>query len=173
MSIEQAAVEAMLDDIHPDLPTTHDKNSYTLGRMSKHNVVIAMMPRVGNNSAASVANQLKYPKMKAGGYVYEGVGNDRLFQAQCQHATGALDCEECDPAAIVERGDRLDWDPVVHDGTIGSSDVVVKDGQLRDKLRDDLKIYCVEMEGAGLMDTSPCLIIRGICNYADSHKNNR
>ena len=30
---------------------------------------------------------------------------------------------------------------------------------------------CVEMEPAGIMDCFPCLVIRGICDYADSHKN--
>jgi nucleoside phosphorylase len=29
------------------------------------------------------------------------------------------------------------------------------------------------MEAAGLMDTFPCLVIRGICDYADSHKNGK
>jgi hypothetical protein len=28
------------------------------------------------------------------------------------------------------------------------------------------------MEAAGLMNDFPCLVIRGICDYADSHKNN-
>jgi hypothetical protein len=27
------------------------------------------------------------------------------------------------------------------------------------------------MEAAGLMDDFPCLVVRGICDYADSHKN--
>jgi nucleoside phosphorylase len=27
------------------------------------------------------------------------------------------------------------------------------------------------MEAAGLMDTFPCVVIRGVCDYADSHKN--
>jgi nucleoside phosphorylase len=27
------------------------------------------------------------------------------------------------------------------------------------------------MEAAGLMDNFPCIVIRGICDYADSHKN--
>ena len=27
------------------------------------------------------------------------------------------------------------------------------------------------MEAAGLMDQLPCLVIRGICDYCDSHKN--
>jgi nucleoside phosphorylase len=29
------------------------------------------------------------------------------------------------------------------------------------------------MEAAGLMDDFPCLVIRGICDYADSHKKKR
>jgi nucleoside phosphorylase len=29
------------------------------------------------------------------------------------------------------------------------------------------------MEAAGLMDEFSCLVIRGICDYADSHKNKR
>ena len=38
-------------------------------------------------------------------------------------------------------------------------------------MRADLGILCVEMEAAGLMDEFSCLVIRGICDYADSHKN--
>ncbi|PKX90602.1 Pfs domain protein [Aspergillus novofumigatus IBT 16806] len=48
---------------------------------------------------------------------------------------------------------------------------VVKDSQLRDKLGRELGVLCVEMEAAGLMNNYPCLVIRGICDYADSHKN--
>jgi len=29
------------------------------------------------------------------------------------------------------------------------------------------------MEAAGLMNDFPCVIVRGICDYADSHKNKR
>ena len=29
------------------------------------------------------------------------------------------------------------------------------------------------MEAAGLMNSFPCLVIRGICDYADSHRNDR
>lgn len=32
-------------------------------------------------------------------------------------------------------------------------------------------MYCVEMEAAGLMNNYPCVVVRGICDYADSHKN--
>jgi nucleoside phosphorylase len=30
---------------------------------------------------------------------------------------------------------------------------------------------CIEMEAAGLMDWFPCLVIRGIYDYADLYKN--
>jgi len=34
-------------------------------------------------------------------------------------------------------------------------------------------VLCFEMEAAGLMNSFPCLVIRGICDYADSHKNKK
>ena len=43
---------------------------------------------------------------------------------------------------------------------------------VRQRLSDDLgKVLCLETEAAGLMNTFPCLVILGICDYADSHKN--
>ena len=49
----------------------------------------------------------------------------------------------------------------------------MKHGGTRDRLARKLGILCFEMEAAGLMDNFPCLVIRGICDYADSHKNKR
>lgn len=47
----------------------------------------------------------------------------------------------------------------------------MKHGQTRDLYARKYGILCFEMEAAGLMDRFPCLVIRGICDYADSHKN--
>lgn len=69
------------------------------------------------------------------------------------------------------KGLRSDPSPRIHYGTIASGDAVVRDGTLRDSLRDRFGILCIEMEAAGLMDDFPCLVIRGISDYADSHKN--
>jgi hypothetical protein len=42
----------------------------------------------------------------------------------------------------------------------------------RDKISQDLGgVLCFEMEAAGLMNNFPCLVIRGISDYSDSHKN--
>ena len=46
----------------------------------------------------------------------------------------------------------------------------MKDGLTRDKAAAELKVLCFEMEAAGLMNDFPCLVIRGICDYSDSHK---
>ncbi|EHK19958.1 uncharacterized protein TRIVIDRAFT_181564, partial [Trichoderma virens Gv29-8] len=58
----------------------------------------------------------------------------------------------------------------LHYGKIASGNQVVKDGELRAKMAEELGIICLETEAAGLHD-SPCLAIRGICDYSDSHKN--
>jgi nucleoside phosphorylase len=42
-----------------------------------------------------------------------------------------------------------------------------------DRLRREFDVLCFEMEVTGLMDSFPCLVVRGICDYADSHKNKR
>jgi nucleoside phosphorylase len=62
---------------------------------------------------------------------------------------------------------------LIHYGNIASGDQVVKDGLTRYRIAREEGILCFEMEAAGLMDTFPCVVIRGVCDYADSHKNKR
>ncbi|KAH8587984.1 ankyrin repeat-containing domain protein [Bisporella sp. PMI_857] len=61
----------------------------------------------------------------------------------------------------------------VHYGLIASGNQVIKDAKVRDGLNQCLggNLLCVEMEAAGLMNDFPCIVIRGICDYADSQKN--
>ena len=66
---------------------------------------------------------------------------------------------------------RKDDEPRVHYGNIASGDEVVKDASTRDRIAREEGILCFETEAAGLMDTFPCVVIRGISDYADSHKN--
>ncbi|OGM43807.1 Pfs domain protein [Aspergillus bombycis] len=95
---------------------------------------------------------------------------DRLFRTDYTHRDGDT-CKECDPAQIIRRSLRSNNDPVVHYGRIASANQVMKDSRRRDQLAKKLGICCVEMEAAGLMNNIPCLVIRGISDYADSHKN--
>lgn len=61
----------------------------------------------------------------------------------------------------------------IHYGLIASGNQVVKDGTIRDRINQSLggEVLCIEMEAAGLMNNFPCIIIRGICDYADEKKN--
>ena len=47
----------------------------------------------------------------------------------------------------------------------------MKTAVIRDRFVQEHEILCFEMEAAGLMNNFPCVVIRGICDYSDSHKN--
>jgi nucleoside phosphorylase len=107
-------------------------------------------------------------------YSYQGREHDQLFRVGYTHVGDDSVCESCDVGQLMERKTvRDNNDPVVHYGVIASGNQVVKDGIKRDQWRKELDVLCFEMEAAGLVDNFPCLVIRGICDYADSHKNNR
>ncbi|KAJ3951481.1 hypothetical protein N0V92_012105 [Colletotrichum tropicale] len=100
-----------------------------------------------------------------------GPEKDVLYEAKAQHVGGAT-CKKCRPEDEVDREERMTTDPMLFFGNIASGNQVMKDGQTRDKHSRDLGgILCFEMEAAGLMNNFPCLVIRGICDYADAHKN--
>ncbi|KAK2052731.1 hypothetical protein LY76DRAFT_609656 [Colletotrichum caudatum] len=113
----------------------------------------------------------RYPKMSE--YLYKSMDEDRLFQALYEH-TGGDTCNDCDISKVVEREPRpAAATPKIHYGIIASGNQVIKHAQTRDRLAKDLGIICFEMEAAGLMDNFPCLVVRGICDYSDSHKAKR
>ncbi|CAI7646273.1 unnamed protein product [Penicillium glandicola] len=95
---------------------------------------------------------------------YPGPEYDVLFEPEYQH-TG-------DPDEAVTRPPRSSNNPRMHYGLIASGNQVIKDGIMRDRVVDALggDVLCFEMEAAVLMDDFKCLVIRGICDYADSHK---
>lgn len=79
----------------------------------------------------------------------------------------------CDSEKMVGRPDRSERDdnPTVFQGIIASANSLMKDASIRDKLARENGVLCFEMEAAGLMNNFPCLVVRGICDYSDSHKN--
>ncbi|KAJ5982693.1 Pfs NACHT and ankyrin domain protein [Penicillium sp. IBT 35674x] len=97
---------------------------------------------------------------------------DQLFVATYDHISILNNsCQGCDHSKLVPRSERRSDDIVVHYGAIASGNQVIKHGLIRDKIARELDVICFEMETAGLMDILPCLAIRGICDYSDSHKN--
>ncbi|GMG37472.1 unnamed protein product [Aspergillus oryzae] len=267
LSIELAAVTALLDDVHSPLPQSDiDSNTYTLGSMSGHNIVIVCLQSgvCGTTSAAfSVAHMrrtfpsirfglmvgvgggaplsgadvrlgdvvVSMPTEKYGGVIQYDYGKmcyghlepmgllnkpspllltvlskmrssyllpetktkqivsdalqehqatrhfsrpnkDWLFHAMYEHPRGNPDCSSCDKSQLVSREPRASDEPHIHYGLIVSGNQVMKDARARDSIAKDLHALCFEMEAAGIMDQLSCLVIRGICDYCDSHKQN-
>jgi nucleoside phosphorylase len=96
---------------------------------------------------------------------------DRLFKPEQDHPATANSCEGCPVEWEETRSERESSDPQPHYGIIASGNSVIKHGSTREKLRLSTRALCFEMEAAGLMQDFPCIVIRGICDYADSHKN--
>ncbi|PFH61505.1 hypothetical protein XA68_17162 [Ophiocordyceps unilateralis] len=74
-------------------------------------------------------------------------------------------------ATLIQREERSEWDddPAVHYGLIASSDGWIASTGIRDMLAKELDVLCFKMQGSGLMSDFPCLIVRGVCDYSDSH----
>ncbi|KAK8851751.1 purine and uridine phosphorylase [Apiospora arundinis] len=277
ISTEYVAARVFLDDEHegPEYSAQHDNNSYTLGRMGKHNVVIAVSPEgeYGMASATTVARDMLHsfpnvrislmvgigggapsekhdirlgdvvvsaPRDGRGGVLqydfgktiqdqvfretsflaqppivlrtavggvktdYEQRGHrikediedalrnrprlrknyrqpdieaDRLYRADVIHSLNdeagyATSCGN-DGSLLVSRPKReeVDDNPTIHYGLIASANHLMGDAVVRDKLAREKGVLCFEMEAAGLMNHFPFLVIRGICDYSDTHKN--
>lgn len=108
-------------------------------------------------------------------FTHPGLNRDQLFQASHHHGGQYNDkCARCDTAQLVDRPARTEEDAdtfIFHRGRIATGNAVVQDAERRDQIRDRCSgALCVEMEAAGVDASRPCLVIRGISDYADSHK---
>ncbi|KAL3493511.1 purine and uridine phosphorylase [Aspergillus germanicus] len=130
--------------------------------------------------------------------VYPGIARDTLFQPTYHHKHHTSSCTVCsrgpdsvcteartkscqqlgcEETFLVPRT-RLQESlsdtghppsPKIHFGLVGSGDTVMKSGQHRDHIATQYNLIAFEMEGSGVWDFFPCLIIKGVCDYADSH----
>ncbi|TQV91543.1 Pfs, NACHT and Ankyrin domain-containing protein [Cordyceps javanica] len=115
----------------------------------------------------------RHPNMTQ--YIHRPSLRDWLFNSKYNHVElsgyPTDDCELCDESRLEIRPPRSDLNPKIHYGTIASGNQVMKHGKTRTELAHELHALCFEMEGAGVMDGFSGLVIRGICDYSDSHKN--
>ncbi|KAF4446712.1 vps9-ankyrin repeat-containing protein [Fusarium austroafricanum] len=254
LSTEYLAAQQFFDEKHgqPDLRYPHDGISYFLGRVGRHNVVMAIMPagESGTCSAAIVGTHLlrSFPNVRMALLVGIGGGAPRLpahdirlgdvvsipnmgygdvFQFDYgksiqerkyvhtrslnQHPqallialTGLKMRHEINGNGLVEAVERVlkkklkmerrygrpssdsdllfesdfvhsernpefEDDSTVHYGIITSGNTTMHHALIRDTLAKEHHVLCFDMEAAGLMNTIPCLVIRGIWNYSDTH----
>ena len=132
--------------------------------------------RKGHQLESTIDEALKsWPRLKKK-YTRPERKSDRLYLSSVIHPSNASgDCTAmCSSESdLVQRQERTEDedDPAIHYGLIASANSLMKDATLRDKLAEEAGVLCFEMEAAGLMNHFPCIVIRGICDYSDSHKN--
>ncbi|KAI4250649.1 MAG: hypothetical protein L6R42_008694 [Xanthoria sp. 1 TBL-2021] len=104
---------------------------------------------------------------------------DRLFDPEYNHDDGYKlynNCYDLKRSSLrMERGrkaHRKKDTPSIHFGTIGSGNSLVVGSKVRERLYKQFGAICFKIEAAALLQYKP-LVIRGICNYADSHKNRK
>jgi nucleoside phosphorylase len=139
--------------------------------------LIAQYQIEGHRIQEAIDNTLKrYPRLQKK-YKRPESNTDRLYLAkivhplesniQCTiHCGDDLSCFKDRP----ERGEDED-NPTIHFGLIASANTLMRDAIIRDAMVKEKGVLCFETEAAGLMNHFPCLVIRGICDYSDSHKN--
>lgn len=139
----------------------------------------AKYERYGNTIRQDIEACLNIEKRLRKKYSRPDAATDILYRSDVLHLQSEASClSSCgrDASDLIIRPDRdqdNDDDPAVHYGVIGSANQLMKDAKLRDQYASERHILCFEMEAGGLMNHFPCLVIRGICDYSDTHKNNK
>jgi nucleoside phosphorylase len=108
---------------------------------------------------------------------YPGVEHDKLFESTYRHIGDSGSCEDVECMGTLLTRHRLEpalkYCPTAHLGLIASGDTVMKSAELRDNIAKETDAIAFEMESAGVWDNFPCIVIKGACDYADSHKSKR
>ncbi|KAL5312911.1 hypothetical protein ACEPPN_019337 [Leptodophora sp. 'Broadleaf-Isolate-01'] len=131
----------------------------------------------GHQLEAAIDNLLQKKSRLRRKYKRPDLSNDILYQSEIVHpANDATSCATIcgnNSSKLVLRPERSENgdNPEIHYGLIASANQLMKDAAVRDRLVAEMDVLCFEMEAAGLMNHFPCLVIRGICDYSDSHKN--
>lgn len=100
---------------------------------------------------------------------------DVLFEDEYTHIEPFDTCDNCDITRIKKRATRDSLEePCIHYGLIASGNRVMKDAMERKRISEESGgAICYEMEAAGLMNDFHCIVIRGVSDYSDSHKNDQ
>ncbi|PWY69946.1 purine and uridine phosphorylase [Aspergillus eucalypticola CBS 122712] len=91
-------------------------------------------------------------------YHYPGAEQDVLYKPESNIVVSRRRLEQPSPK------------PHVHFGAIASGDTQMRSGMRRDSIATKEGIIAFEMEGVGISDNIPHVIIKGVSDYADSHR---
>ncbi|VUC35512.1 unnamed protein product [Clonostachys rosea] len=108
-------------------------------------------------------------------YARPDPSSDILYSPDYLHHDGAYctvgDANDGSKVIVRQPRDEGDDTLAIHYGLIASGNALMKDALVRDRLAAETGVLCFEMEAAGSMNQCPFLVVRGICDYSDTHKN--
>ncbi|CAG8265990.1 unnamed protein product [Penicillium salamii] len=133
--------------------------------------VSSLMQSDPSISDSSLRPYLQHISNENAKYSYPGEIHDQLFQPEHLHLADQPTCDNCDTSKLQERPRRSTSQPRIHYGLIASGNQVMRSAETRDNIAKKYNVLCFEMEAAGVVNILPSMIIRGICDYSDSHKN--
>lgn len=136
--------------------------------------VLSTMEALGMSDTINIAQHVDLAATRAPSFARPDLRRhpDVLFEASYNHCgKPSTPCHHCDALYRVPRIPRPHSQIRVHHGNVLSGNTLMRDALERDRLGSDFQALCFEMETAGLYETCPALVVRGICDYADSHKN--
>jgi nucleoside phosphorylase len=169
--ISDSVIEYDFGRQYPDgFQRKHDANT-TLGRPNRE--IRAVLSSLKTNDLRNkfhdrIYYHLQTLQTQKFSWGYPGTERDILYEDTYDNAN---DTQETGNIIYRNRLHEDTVNPVVHIGTIACADTVMKSGKHRDKLAEVEGVIGFEMEGAGVWDNLPCVIIKGVCDYADSNKN--
>ncbi|KAL3602818.1 hypothetical protein FPOAC2_07131 [Fusarium poae] len=130
--------------------------------------------RKGHNLTQSVEDVLsKNPNLVDEGFQRPHDNTDKLYESTFIHPRAGAKCSDvCPDSNLKPRDPRTKGQgkPKIHYGLIASNNQLIEDAITRDELAESEHVLCFEMEAAGLANHFPCVVIRGICDYSDSHR---
>ncbi|KAJ4861377.1 hypothetical protein T069G_02331 [Trichoderma breve] len=126
--------------------------------------------QLGHKLSEHLQGMLKNCKKMQAQYSRPSPETDVLFRFYEDHLGAEGDCSAC-PKDLLQSRRARDSVPIVHYGLIASGDEVMKHGETRDGLSREYGIECFEKGAVDLIFGFQCLVIRGISDYADSHRN--
>lgn len=163
--------------------TIQDKSFHVTGFLNQPPQILqtatggleAQYRRKGNRLHETICRVLQENPRLQEEYGRPDESTDNLYRSEILHddgtcCTATSNMEESNMIKRTPRTEIQD-DPAIHYGLVASANQLMKDASARDRLSKEKDVLCFEMEAAGLMNHFPCLVIRGICDYSDTHKN--
>ncbi|VUC37985.1 unnamed protein product [Clonostachys rosea] len=169
-----------------------------LSALNTHHAILKLQKKARNHldqlQRAATSSDPGSGRHHRADYSYPGMSKDKLFQAGYTHkhdrncdecrrgfceSASTTSCSKlgCHRSKLVARKlphtNSRNYQSEIFIGRVGSANTVMKSAKDRDQIAEALGLIAFEMEGAGILHQLPCIVIKGVCDYADSHKNKR